>query len=282
MLVPCKPHPFDNEYHTICCALTGIMFGIDLVEGKDRLQELPSLDPHHQGNTVALLERMCQPLQGTGKIVILDSGFCILSGIILLATLGIYVAAQIKKRQYWPRDVPGEAIRQHMMTKNNGTMDCVRGVMNGKEYSIFAVKEPSYVSMMMSTYGSINLTSYKATRYDERECKNVQFHLNDVFSNHFKYRHAFDDHNHLRHQIPSIEDTWRTHHWPNCQFAFLLAISEINAYKSFEHFLWGEERTERPKDMDLHKFRKQLSFELIYNPHIELDDHYDMNEEIER
>ena len=40
--VPCKkPHPFGNEYHSICCGVTGIMFRVDLVEGKDRPRERP-------------------------------------------------------------------------------------------------------------------------------------------------------------------------------------------------------------------------------------------------
>ena len=32
---PQKPHPFGNEYHTVCCTLSNIMFSIELVEGKD-------------------------------------------------------------------------------------------------------------------------------------------------------------------------------------------------------------------------------------------------------
>ena len=32
---PRKPHPFGNEYHTIACGLCGILFGIEMVEGKD-------------------------------------------------------------------------------------------------------------------------------------------------------------------------------------------------------------------------------------------------------
>ncbi len=31
---PRKPHPFDNEYHTACCGLSGIMFSMEMVEGK--------------------------------------------------------------------------------------------------------------------------------------------------------------------------------------------------------------------------------------------------------
>ena len=35
MFIPRKLWPFGNEYHTVCCCLSGIMWGIDMVEGKD-------------------------------------------------------------------------------------------------------------------------------------------------------------------------------------------------------------------------------------------------------
>jgi hypothetical protein len=35
VICPRKPHPFGNEYHTACCALSTIMFVIELVKGKD-------------------------------------------------------------------------------------------------------------------------------------------------------------------------------------------------------------------------------------------------------
>ena len=40
MFIPHKPWPFGNEYHTICCYSSGIMWGIDLVEEKDRPPQL--------------------------------------------------------------------------------------------------------------------------------------------------------------------------------------------------------------------------------------------------
>jgi Transposase IS4 len=44
MFVPRKPHPFGNEYHSVACGLSSVMWGIELVEGKM---------PHHtdQKNT---------------------------------------------------------------------------------------------------------------------------------------------------------------------------------------------------------------------------------------
>ena len=39
MFVPRKPHPFGNEYHTISCGESGILFDMELVEGKDQPPE---------------------------------------------------------------------------------------------------------------------------------------------------------------------------------------------------------------------------------------------------
>lgn len=36
---PRKPHPYGNEYHSICCGLSGIMYAIEIVEGKDKPRE---------------------------------------------------------------------------------------------------------------------------------------------------------------------------------------------------------------------------------------------------
>ena len=39
MYIPRKPHPMGNEYHSICCTLSEIMFRIELVEGNDEPQQ---------------------------------------------------------------------------------------------------------------------------------------------------------------------------------------------------------------------------------------------------
>ena len=80
IFVPRKPHPFGNEYHSICCGLSGIMFGVELVEGKDTPPEknIPEFDV--LGRTIGLLLRLTRTLWNTGKVVVLDSGFCVLQG----------------------------------------------------------------------------------------------------------------------------------------------------------------------------------------------------------
>ena len=97
MFVPRKPWPFGNEYHSVCCCLSGIMWGIDLVEGKDRPNELGKKEGDEKGPTIGLLLRMLAPIFNLGFMVILDSGFCVLKAIIELHKKGVFASALIKK-----------------------------------------------------------------------------------------------------------------------------------------------------------------------------------------
>ena len=46
MMVPRKPHPFGNKYHTIACGLSRILFGMEIMEGNDKPDEL-RFDPRN-------------------------------------------------------------------------------------------------------------------------------------------------------------------------------------------------------------------------------------------
>ena len=73
MFCPRKSKPWGNEYHSICCGLSGIMFTIEMVKGKQRPPELDT-DPKNK-KTINLLLRLCKSIYGADKIMILDSGF---------------------------------------------------------------------------------------------------------------------------------------------------------------------------------------------------------------
>ena len=71
------------------------MFAIELVEGKDRPKELPS--PPKAKETSQLLLDLCSTLYGIGKIVVLDSGFCVLKAVVALKKVGVFAHAVIKR-----------------------------------------------------------------------------------------------------------------------------------------------------------------------------------------
>ena len=100
---PRKPHPFGNEYHSICCGLSGIMYAVELREGKDAPAQR-EVDPEEKkiGKTACLLLRLTKALYTTGKVVILGSGFCVLQAIIALQEKGVFSGAWIKKESIGP------------------------------------------------------------------------------------------------------------------------------------------------------------------------------------
>ena len=241
---PRKPHPIGNEYHTICCAMSSILFRIEMVEGKGRPNELPS-DPRTK-KTQGLLLCLCKTIQGTGKIVILDSGFCVLEALVALNKVGVFAGALIKKRRYWPKHIDGDGIDEYFKDKEVGENDTFEGELSGVKYTIMCMKEPDYVMKIMSTYGT------QTVKDGQRESKRIytrrngetetkKFKYTEVIANHFDFRHIVDDHNNLRHQVPAIEETWTTHRWATRVFAFLLAITEVNCYLAFRYFVWKDE-----------------------------------------
>ncbi|KAL7461168.1 hypothetical protein ACHAXS_001596 [Conticribra weissflogii] len=121
MFVPRKPHPSGNEYHLIADGDQGkpIMWRIKLQEGNDQPKDHNN-NPHYpmefenHTKTSALMLYMTKPIHNTGKIVTMDSGFCVAAGILALHHFGVYGQALIKKRGwYWPKHVPGDEIEDY-------------------------------------------------------------------------------------------------------------------------------------------------------------------------
>ena len=215
---------------------------MELVEGKDHPKERKQKGDDKGGKTVGLLLRLCQHLYSSGKIVVLDSGFCVLRALIELRKVGVLATAIIKKRRYWPRYIFGEEIEKHMEGETVGTTDVAAGLLEGVKYNIFALREEDYVMKMMATYGTLNPNPNQeevtcCVENADGTLSVINFKYYQPISNHFLYRHAVNNHNNLQHVSPSIEGTWRIHRWQKRVFSFLLSVTEVNAFLTFR-FLW--------------------------------------------
>ena len=81
---------------------------MEIVKGKDKPKERGTDKYHEYGKTGSLLLRLCNPLFMTGKVIILDSGFCVILSVIELKKMRVFSASFIKKKRYWPRYVKGD------------------------------------------------------------------------------------------------------------------------------------------------------------------------------
>ena len=98
-----KPHPLGNEYHTTACCESKVIFCIELVEGKSA----PMLGRHREAEfehefdskIAALVVRMTRPIWGSGRAVIMDSGFGYVASMVQLKEKGLFATTVIKKKQ---------------------------------------------------------------------------------------------------------------------------------------------------------------------------------------
>lgn len=183
---------------------------------------------------------------------------------------GVFASALVKKRRYWPKHIDGEMIRRHFTDKPVGAADAYTTTMsideNGQDkIMVLGFKEPDYVLIMMSTYGTLARMGAKKNRRVTNSggsTSTVEVLCPEPVHNHYKYRHAVDDHNNRRQHPISIERTWATNWWPHRVFSFLLSVSEINSLLAWTN-IYGNERQET---LD---FRQELSGELINNIYLE-------------
>ena len=190
------------------------MFLMEMVEGKDYPPQIQERF-RDSGKTSRLLMRMLECYFTTGRYVILDSGFCVSKALVELKKVGLFACAVIKKRQYWPAMVPGDAMTEAFDEGQVGDSMAISGVLDGVKYFLWGLKEPSYVMKMMATGGPLisNDTCKMQTRTwteDGVQCgKSFQFPL--PYDWHNKYRHAVDDHNNLRLRSPPLSTPSHQH-----------------------------------------------------------------------
>ena len=141
-----------------------IQEGKDLPKNPDGSWSFPSEFPGYSKTATLMLE-MTKPVHHTGKVVSIDSGLCVLVGIIAMHNLGVYGQSLIKKQRYWPKNVPGEAITTYFANKELGSAKTFRQVFDGKPFLVHCHKDNSYVTKIMSTHGLINeISTHKTYR----------------------------------------------------------------------------------------------------------------------
>ncbi len=192
----------------MCSGISGIMYSIVLVEGKDRPRQIPPPKYHEFGKNSGLLLRLTESIRHSGRVVIMDSGFCVLKALIDLSNAGVFSSALIKKRQYWPMYIPGNDIDKHFDGKEVGVVESLPGTLARKAFKVFAMKEEDYVMKIMTTYGSCREVEQGATKQSVTDPTTGQkvtktFKYYEPFYNHFTYQHQVDDHKNIRHcQFP--------------------------------------------------------------------------------
>jgi hypothetical protein len=119
-----------------------------------------------------------------------------------------------------------------------GDVAAVEEEVDGIHYNIWAIKDAGYITKIMGT--ALGLM-YPLDRECSRSLEGgttAQFKYTEPNELHYNYRDLVDDHNNLRHAVPSIEESLPTQRWAMRQFQFVSAVSEVNLYFAHRYFLW--------------------------------------------
>ena len=88
-----------------------------------------------------------------------------------------------------------------MQQKDVGDVDAITYIIYGKSYHIMSLKDPDYVMLVMTTYGTLENSegsdTYQRYKRSGGEVVIKWFSYREVFGNHFFYRHQFDNNNKL-------------------------------------------------------------------------------------
>ena len=264
MFVPRKPHPFGNEYHSIADGDQGkpIMWRVKIQEGKDRPMNgnTPRYPSQFEcySTTAKLMLEMSKPLFNTGKIVTMDSGFCVTAGILAMHDHGMFGQALIKKRgRYWPVHVPGDQIDEHFANLSIGDVDTLKQSIDNKNFLVHCTKDDGYVTKIMSTHGTLReITTHGTRRVVNGTVHNFKYV--EPLSRHNIAKHFVDDVNNRRHDPIGLDSGWPTKNWAHRQLAFFLSVSEVNALNS-------QARGRKMAAVPTLVFRKKLAKQMIFN-----------------
>ena len=264
MFVPRKPHPFGNEYHTIADGDQGkaIMWRAKVQEGKDKPMDGDT--PRYQSQfecystTAKLMLEMSKPLFNSGKIVTMDSGFCVTAGILAMHDHGVFGQALIKKRgRYWPVNVPGDQIDDYFANLEIGDSDILKQTIEGKNFFVHCTKDDGYVTKIMSTHGTLReIATHRTRRVVNGQVKS--FNYVEPLSRHNVAKHFVDDVNNRRHDPIGLDAAWATKSWEQRQLTFFLSIAEVNALNS-------QARGRNAPALPTLTFRKKLAQQMIEN-----------------
>ena len=92
----------------------------ELVEGGDSPKKLVRIESEAVllKSTMSLIWRMNKLLWGTGKMVIVFNGFCVIKGLIGMYDIGVYGSAVAKTCRYRPAGIYGDRTNGNFEKKN--------------------------------------------------------------------------------------------------------------------------------------------------------------------
>ena len=168
-----KPMPWGNLFHTCACAISGVIFSLEIMEGKDRPPWKPKEEFEDRFNTNAitktkvggLIMRMAKPLFKRKCIVVHDSGFSCVPAMKELLKEGVHSCMLFKKKRYFPRFTDGAANASFLEQQEFLVPFYKRMRFEDLHWQINMYRDTAHLTQLGSTYGTGVLFGRQRSRF---------------------------------------------------------------------------------------------------------------------
>ena len=262
MIVPRKPTPVGREAHTTACAISGVIIFYEPYEGKQLMKDKDFC--RTAGKNPAKALRCTRNWFGSGRLVVLDSGFASVKCALHLHDHGLFMIGNVKTGTTgFPKDW---LLSQVPSRGDRAVASATVTSPAGNQVDLLAAADRDRQPMALLGTAGTSLEGRTLTRhfttiradgtYNVREATLQQMQIHEVYREYFN---ALDRHNSLRQGGDSFEDSWKTHHWYIREFQVLFGMSEVNAWLLYKRFRPG------CGNVSFNDYRRSLCYLLLHN-----------------
>jgi hypothetical protein len=268
MFVPRKPTELGRECHTTACCDTGCIIWQEPYEGSLLMAKKKYCKEH--GKNPAKAMRCTEAWQGTGRTVILDSGFMSVQCASGLMDVGLYSIGNVKSGS---RAYPKDWLRSQVHVRGDTAVaSATCATKKGKTISLLASIDMDKQPMaLLGTAGTSNkgetitrnfTTIRRDGTYNVRTAVMEHDDIHDKYRKHFN---ALDKHNAVRQGGACLETSWHTQRWYIRDFQMLWGFSEVNAWLLWQYARAGDTLTENGQQT-FARFRRRLNYQILNHP----------------
>ena len=273
-----KPKGVGAELKSIACAQSGIILGLEIVEGKevDSTKKYADL-----GFGTAVTLRLSEPYRGFKRVIVADSAFSSVKTAVELYKHGFYFMGAIKTAH---TKFPAKYLQKWFNDKDLTNPQRERGsfialksqfYFNSSEVDMYAIgwqdkKLKAIVSNCGTTFPgkpSVRLRSKLVQEDGQLNEISQKYYIPrpEVVETFFNNCNTINVHDHLRQGLLKLDISWQTKTWWHRVFATLFGMCVTDAYCAFRLEYMATHQGSTEGLTDFYDFIDILSYKLIHN-----------------
>ncbi|RHZ83449.1 hypothetical protein Glove_92g59 [Diversispora epigaea] len=225
-IIPCSFFCIDKS---MCQWMVNLLVQLDPCEPPEHTNKKKFSE---YSATIATILRLTEPWFNSGRTIIADSWFGSVNDCTILYKHGFYSILQLKKRRYWPKNIPYDIT--DALGSAYGSFVSRTGKFDNVDLTLCSIHDRKNI-VLLASCSTTNLKT-EITRYIKGH-GNVKFRRPAIFDEYNEYRSAIDIFNNLRDNALSYHNVLTTKCSKNRILAFYFSAVEANSYSAYCQFV---------------------------------------------